>query len=123
MNDLRPSEDVNPTFPEMRRLGFFKDLPTGDGFFTEPAAGESDPVEALIEQAVNAHSPEQGAVYAQIATVRAIQAQTEQLRIANKLTVTLIEQIGELARATSNPGYAVDPAVDIRGIGWKGLGL
>lgn len=43
MNDLRPSEDTDRLeLPEMRRLGFFKDLPTGDGFFTEPAAGESD---------------------------------------------------------------------------------
>ena len=99
MNDLRPSEDINPTFPEMRRRGFFKDLATGAEFFTEPAAGESDPVEALIEQAVNAHSPEQGAVYAQIAAVRAIQAQTEQLRIGN------IIALATLARAEF-AGYA-----------------
>lgn len=84
MNDLRPSENEDRLeLPEMRRLGFFKDLPTGDGFFTEPNASESDPVELLIEQAVNAHSPEQGAVYAQLATVRAIQA----------LTATLLSEV------------------------------
>lgn len=50
MSDLRPSEDTDRLeLPEMRRLGFFKDLPTGDGFFTEPAADELLPVDHKSE--------------------------------------------------------------------------
>lgn len=56
----------------------------------QPAA---DPIGELIERAENAGSPEHGLVWAQIATARAIQAQTLQQRIGNKLTVAHIDAI------------------------------
>jgi hypothetical protein len=65
-----------PTFPEARRRGLIPD-PTP----------ELDPIEDLIEQATNAHNPVQGMVYAQIATVRAIQSLALEMQIEAARTV------------------------------------
>lgn len=61
------------------------------------------------------------------AQVHATLALVEQQRIANKLKTALVEQIGSLARTQTQPGYPLDPAIDVRTHldpdEWKGLGL
>lgn len=52
-----------------------------------PVDDEQDPIADLIERAENAHDHTLGLVFAQLATVRAMQAQTEQARIANLIAL------------------------------------
>lgn len=75
MSDPRPSDtqDDYPKFPAL--VAQFGQT------FEPPVA--ADPIEDWVERAVNVNSPEQALVYAQLATVRAIQA----------LTATLLHEV------------------------------
>lgn len=89
MNDLRPSEDTDRLeLPEMRRLGFFKDLPTGDGFFTEPDVEPEETLPTLAQQIIGA-----------------LEALTKQQRISNLIA---FEQVtGEKNRAEIRKGLGL----------------
>lgn len=56
---------------------------------------DRDPVDGLLERAENANSPELGLAYAQMATARAIQQQTEQARISNLLALAQFDHHAE----------------------------
>lgn len=82
MTDPRPSEDDRP-WPGFRAAGFFDhDAPTD--------VEETDPLMDFMGRAKEAHLPEQGLVYAQLATARAVMENTTQLRAITQALSTLV---------------------------------
>lgn len=93
--------------------------------WTDDEEPVTDPVDVLLERAENAMSPELGLLYAQMATARAIQAQTEQARIGNLLAlgqfrvgITDLSHFRHLVMEAVTE-WEVQPTAEIR----KGLGL